>query len=93
MAVEPKYDWVEAAKTRGLDDALGVALDALEPLGPLGAQLLWVLQPALGLFIARATVSDIAQALEAPGGIERIREQLEESSKLQVASYKEKETN
>jgi len=73
-----EFAWVERVKARGLGDALGLALDALEPLGPLGAQVLWVLQPALGLFGAREAVKDIAQALEDPDGIARIREALEE---------------
>jgi hypothetical protein len=70
--------WVARVKARGLGDALALALDALEPLGPLGAQVLWVLQPALGLFGAREAVQDIAQALEDPEGIARIRAALEE---------------
>jgi len=71
-------DWIQQVKARGLDGAFGVALDALEPLGPLGAQVLWVMQPFLSLFIARETVQDIAQALEAPGGVEQLKQELED---------------
>lgn len=70
--------WVTAVKMRGLTQALRVTLDALEPLGPLGAQLLYVMQPVLGLFGAQAAVDDIAQALEEPGGIDTVRGWLED---------------
>ncbi len=65
-------------KARGLGDALSTALDVLEPLGPLGAQALWVAQPVLGLVITPDVLDDLAEALEAPGGVERLRQMLEE---------------
>ena len=68
-------------KARGLGDALSTALDVLEPLGPLGAQILWVLQPALGVFGLREMAREMAEALEEPGGIAHIRQQLEKSEK------------
>jgi hypothetical protein len=71
-------DWVQGAKARGLGHALSIALDVLEPLGLLGAQLLWTAQPVLGVFVPRDVVTDIAQHLETPEGIERLRQQLEE---------------
>jgi hypothetical protein len=71
-------EWVQQAKVRGLGNALGIALDVLEPLGPLGAQLLWVSQPVLSLLVSRATLNHLAQALEEPGGIEQLKQQLEE---------------
>lgn len=80
--IKNEHDWINHMKARGLDGALGLALDALEPLGPLGAQMLWVLQPALGVLggpQARAAVDDLAQALEAPGGVDRLRARLERS--------------
>ena len=71
-------EWVEQVKVRGLGHALGVALDVIEPLGPLGAQLLWAAQPVLGVIASRAALGSLAQALEEPGGIERLRRQLED---------------
>ncbi|MCB9453681.1 MAG: hypothetical protein H6672_19805 [Anaerolineaceae bacterium] len=71
-------DWINAVKARGWGDALTLALDALEPLGPLGAQLLWVTQPVLGLVVNRAALGDLAQRLETPGGIALLRQMLEE---------------
>lgn len=73
-------EWINQARARGLTGALHVALDALEPLGPFGAQFLWVMQPVLGLFGARDMVRSIATALEEPGGVERLRQQLDETT-------------
>jgi hypothetical protein len=71
-------EWIAQAKTRGLTGALRMALDVLEPLGALGAQALWVAQPVLGLWLPRQAVRELAEALEAPGGIERLRAFLDE---------------
>ena len=46
MAENPEYEWIEKIRARGWGDVFSTALDILEPLGPLGAQLLWVAQPA-----------------------------------------------
>jgi hypothetical protein len=71
-------EWVQGVKARGLGGALGVALDVLEPLGPLGAQVMYIAQPLLGVFLPRGVVGDIAHSLESPGGVEQLRKQLEE---------------
>lgn len=71
-------EWIERAKGRGLGAALRLALDVLEPLGALGAQALWVAQPVLGLWLPRQAVNELAEALESPGGIERLRALLDE---------------
>ncbi|MBZ0281736.1 MAG: hypothetical protein K8L97_13440 [Anaerolineae bacterium] len=70
-------EWITQAKARGLGNVLGLALDVLEPLGPLGAQVVWLTQPVLGLWIPRATLGELAEALDAPGGVERLRHMLE----------------
>lgn len=70
-------EWIKQAKARGLGGALGLALDILEPLGPLGAQAVWVAQPVLGLWIPRTALGELAEALDAPGGVERLRHMLE----------------
>ncbi len=72
-------DWVTELQARGLGDALGLALDVLEPLGVLGAQLIWVAQPVLGVWFDREAVRSIAQTLETPGEVEHIRHFLEHS--------------
>lgn len=80
MITEPQSqppEWVTQLQTRGLGDALSLALDVLEPLGVLGAQLIWVAQPILGVWFNRDTVQNIAQTLETPGEVEQIRHFLE----------------
>lgn len=53
-------------------------LDVLEPVGVLGAQVLYVLQPVAGVIGMRAAFSEIARALETPEGVEALRQQLED---------------
>jgi hypothetical protein len=80
--ISAQHGWIHAAKARGWGDFLGVAFDLLEPLGPLGAQLLWTAQPALSLFMSRAAVDSLAQMLEEPGGIDGLRQQLEDDGNV-----------
>ncbi|MBE2271035.1 MAG: hypothetical protein IAE80_22550 [Anaerolinea sp.] len=69
---------IDAIKQRGLSDALRVFLDIIEPLGIVGAQVLWIAQPAAGLIGGRAVIAGLAQTLEEPGGIDRLRALLDE---------------
>ena len=78
MAQGNDNDWISQLRARGWGDFLNTALDVLEPLGPLGAQLLWIAQPALGLFVRRDALGALAQALEEPGGIAALRKQLDD---------------
>ncbi len=71
-------EWVESVKARGLGHALSIALDVFEPLGLFGAQLLYTAQPVLGVFVRRSTLEEIAGLMEQPGGIEQLRQYLEE---------------
>lgn len=70
--------WAQSIHAHGLDGALHVVLDVLEPLGPLGAQLVWITQPALAMWFPRETLQKLAETLEMPGGFEQIRQQLDE---------------
>jgi hypothetical protein len=70
--------WRSRLRATPLADLLALVLDVAEPLGPLGAQMLWVAQPALGLMVPREAVADLAQVLEQPGGVAWLREQLAE---------------
>lgn len=63
---------------RGLANPLRVLLDVLEPLGPLGAQMLYIVQPASRVIGMSDGVRQLAEALEEPGGIERLRQLLDE---------------
>ncbi len=67
-------------KQRGLTNALALLLDIMEPLGVLGAQILWIAQPTAGLFGGREMVAGLAQMLEQPNGVERLRALLDEES-------------
>jgi hypothetical protein len=73
-----EYDWIKRAKAHGWDTILNAALDTLEPFGALGANAIWILQPALGLLVPKEALEAVAHALEEPGGIERLRERLTE---------------
>lgn len=70
-------EWVQNAKARGLGHVLEVALDVFQPLGIIGAQLIWVGEPVLRLWIPREMLAGLADALETPDGIEHLREELE----------------
>lgn len=68
--------WGARLHAAGLGGLMAALLDAAEPLAPLGAQALWVAQPALGLLLSRDAVADLARVLDAPGGVAWLREQL-----------------
>ena len=73
---EESGDWLENIKARGMGDTLITVLDVLEPIGPLGAQVLWLAQPLLGVFGWHKVTGEIANALEEPGGVENLRQRL-----------------
>ncbi len=68
--------WAGRLRALRLDGAAGVLLDVAEPLGPIGAQLLWVAQPALSWVAPRDEIAALARLIEAPGGVAWMREQL-----------------
>jgi hypothetical protein len=72
--------WLEAAKAHGWSDIARAGLDALAPLGPLGAQLVWVSQPVLGLFVRRDRLASLAEALETPEGLAALRRRLDDEA-------------
>jgi hypothetical protein len=76
-----EIEFIRQVRARGWGDALSTALDVLEPLGPLGAQLLYVAQPAARMIGGWGeSLGVLAQALEEPGGIERLRQALDEET-------------
>lgn len=75
-----RESWAEAARLRGLTGAAHTLLTVLEPVGPLGAQILWVLQPVLGVFGWQRAAGEIARALEEPGGVDALRRRLDDES-------------
>jgi hypothetical protein len=64
---------VHAARLTGV---VGALLDAAEPLGPIGAHLLWIAQPTLSVFAPRDEITALARRLEAPGGVDWLRTHL-----------------
>ena len=77
MSDEKRFAWVDQIRSTSWEGPFRLALDVLEPLGALGAQLMWVAQPTLRLFIQPDVIKDIALTLEDPDGFERLREQLD----------------
>ncbi|MEM6530287.1 MAG: hypothetical protein AAF653_18450 [Chloroflexota bacterium] len=71
-------DWIERVQANGWETPLRLALDVMEPLGPFGAQVVWVLQPALGAFFQKDILHHIAQTLEQPDELERVRQRLDD---------------
>lgn len=69
---------IQLVKTRGWQDASQTVLDVIEPVAPLISGLLWVAQPVSTVFGARAIVGELAETLDSPDGIARLREQLED---------------
>lgn len=62
-----------------MQNAATLALDVLEPFGMIGAQVLWVAQPAARLIGGWGNaLGTLATALEDPHGIERLRHALED---------------
>jgi hypothetical protein len=68
--------WSGRLRLAHLDGLVGAFLEAAEPLGALGAQCLWIAQPALGLFVPRDDITSLARLLDEPGGVAWLREQL-----------------
>jgi hypothetical protein len=68
--------WSKRLHSTRLDGLVGALLDIVEPLGPLGAQFLWIAQPTLGLLVPREEIGSLARLLEQPDGMAWLREQL-----------------
>jgi hypothetical protein len=74
-----EQDWIQQVKAHGLTVPLRVLLDVLEPLGPVGAQVLYVAQPAASLWGGGQALGHIAAALEQPDGVEQLRQLLDDT--------------
>jgi len=68
--------WQAWLHQHGLEGVAGALLEAGEPLAPIGAQLLYVAQPALSLVAPREAIGRWARLLETPGGVAWLRHQL-----------------
>lgn len=67
---------IELLKSRGWQDASRTVLDVIEPVAPLVSQFLWVFQPISGMIGARNMIGELAETLDTPDGIARLRDQL-----------------
>ncbi|MEP7287620.1 MAG: hypothetical protein ABI947_17845 [Chloroflexota bacterium] len=65
--------WSIRLHTSGLDDLVGAFLDAAQPLAPIGAQVLWIAQPALGIFMPPDEIDGFARLLDDPAGLTWLR--------------------
>lgn len=70
-------DWLREMQSRGWDAPLRLFLDVAEPVGPLAAQLFWVMQPASRLMGWERMMGDLANSLETPEGIAALRRYLD----------------
>jgi hypothetical protein len=67
----------DALCTRGLRLPALVGLEAGRPLSLIGGQVLWLLQPLLGLVVSRDMIGHAAQLLEEPEALDELIGQLE----------------
>lgn len=81
MSENETHAWIHAAHRRGLTGALRLTLTALEPLGVLGAQFIYIAQPMAAIFGAHRAFGDIARALEEPNGVRHLLETLDDAEK------------
>lgn len=71
-----KRHWIEQIKAQGMAEPLKILLDAIEPIAPLAAQMLYVMQPALGALGMHDAAGELARAFDEPDGIDALRQQL-----------------
>jgi hypothetical protein len=62
------HNWRQRAEKAGLGDVASAVMEALQPLAPLAAQVLWVAQPTFSLIGRGVAVGALAEMLENPGG-------------------------
>lgn len=58
--------WHARLADAGLDSIVAPLTEVLRPLGPVAAQLLWVMQPTFGLFGYAQAVDALADLLDDP---------------------------
>lgn len=71
-------EWLRGAKLRGLDGLLRTSLDVGGLWGPLAAQMLYVGEPMLRHVLRGAPLNDLAESLETPEGVARLRQWLDQ---------------
>lgn len=69
-------DWIETVKQRGYGDIVHILLDTIEPIAPIVAQGLWMVQPLAGIWNGTHGIQSLAHMLETPEGIAELRQRL-----------------
>ena len=65
--------WAHSLHKTGLGDVVGAMLEAVGPISLLGAQVLWVAQPTLSIFMPADEVGGLAHLLETETGLAWVR--------------------
>jgi hypothetical protein len=73
---KPTSSWRDQLHQYRLGGVTGAVLQALEPLAPLLAQLLYVVQPLARVVGGHRAVGELADQLETPQGIAQLRADL-----------------
>ena len=68
--------WRTRIEELGVGGMVDTLLIVMAPLAPIGAQLLYIAQPVMGLFVERNSISQWATLLEEPDGLDWLRVQL-----------------
>lgn len=71
------HRWGQRLQDAGIDGLADSLLSQGNPLPLLGAQVLWVLQPALGAVMPLREVGELAQLLGSDSGLIWLRQQLQ----------------
>jgi hypothetical protein len=69
-------EWRTRIEELGVEGIVDTLLVAFTPFAPIGAQLLYIAQPVMGLFVERNSISRWATLLEEPDGMDWLRVQL-----------------
>lgn len=70
------HRWAQRLQDAGIEGLADTLLSQGNPLPLLGAQVLWVLQPALGAVMPLREVGELAQLLGSESGLVWLRQQL-----------------
>lgn len=76
MHVQQLRAWIYRNKLNGIAETV---FDVLAPLGTVAAQLLYVGQPTMRLFLPNSNLDQWARLLDTPDGVEWLRVQLIET--------------
>lgn len=68
--------WRKQIDHLGVGGIINTLLLAFAPLAPFGAQLIYVAQPVVGLWVKRDTLNQWADLLENPSGVDWLRQHL-----------------